>query len=737
MKRPLIQIVLPVCLMILPRLAAGSEASTLTWDKRDGRGVAHPGRDIPLGRRRFRARSVAPVCVRGRATAPQCGRAATFARTIGDRLSAPGARWGHGRDPPRDRRGKGCAGHALIETFTLRPSQPISVDLQINHPFVMESATQGLPLEITCPLKNGWARRSPLSGEETRAEYRLGNPRTGKETQQLAIPMISMGSPQKWTGAVMADPTFSSLYQSPCRRRNSRLAQLSLLGKPRSDLRQRETHVGCVACSRREAARSVRCGGGRHVCDDAPGRSPGPAWLHEIAMIDYDYLSDKGLGWERDVRLLAEWLTPAERRRTALCLHGWYDALGSYCYDASTGQMKTDWLAFGPSQKIRMTRGELKRRLRLARDLGFRVLLYFGDGMTADSRAAGYHDDWVYRDPQDKPISGWQGPDTFGPTFWLNPAASRSLLLVPRLHGRALEDLRRRSGRPGLGRDVRVPHGPNRNQAPAGLLRSGDAGPGQGVVGPGPQVRPAKGLSGLGLHRDQRLGGCSRLRDGGAWHLSGHRLSAGSLVLRAVSQLAKHALEMQLGLREQLCRDAMGRGAVWGAGVDQQWMGRRPRALGVDAERGANCSSHFSVSAGKTSRVRYLTEDPQALLARGLWPPAAGDPLPAPVPGQVNWALANNGARVFRLIVRSGLSAARRDRRHPRRLGLGRWSRPGEAAGRPLPQWVQVDFGQTRQIQQVIVITYQRENSPETATKWGIEDYEIQPGTRPPPDGQR
>ena len=58
----------------------------------------------------------------------------------------------------------------------------------------------------------------------------------------------------------------------------------------------------------------------------------------------------------------------------------------------------------------------------LARDLGFHVLLYFGDGLAADSGVPGYHDDWAYRDAKGNKITGWQGPDTFGPTYMLNPA---------------------------------------------------------------------------------------------------------------------------------------------------------------------------------------------------------------------------------------------------------------------------------------------------------------------------
>lgn len=134
----------------------------------------------------------------------------------------------------------------------------------------------------------------------------------------------------------------------------------------------------------------------------------------------------------------------------------------------------------------------------------------------------------------------------------------------------------------------------------------------------------------------------------------------------------------------------------------------------------------FRQRLAKSGRVRYLTEDPQALIARGLWPSAPGDPLPAAAPGTINWALTKNEARGSASSTDPAyspggvLDGVRDDSGWS--AGHG-WA---SAAGQRLPQWIEVDFGRTREINQVIVITYQRENSTETATKWGIEDYEVQ-----------
>jgi hypothetical protein len=101
--------------------------------------------------------------------------------------------------------------------------------------------------------------------------------------------------------------------------------------------------------------------------------------------VGYDFLSDDGQGWEKDVAVLARDLLLDERRRVALCLHGWYDALGVYCFDSVRGRIKGDWTALKRTRKVRFTQMEFRRRLRLARSMGFRVLLYFAVGLAADS----------------------------------------------------------------------------------------------------------------------------------------------------------------------------------------------------------------------------------------------------------------------------------------------------------------------------------------------------------------
>ncbi len=124
------------------------------------------------------------------------------------------------------------------------------------------------------------------------------------------------------------------------------------------------------------------------------------------------------------------------------------------------------------------------------------------------------------------------------------------------------------------------------------------------------------------------------------------------------------------------------------------------------------------------------SDDPSKLTSHAPDHPVQGDTIPEPAAGEVNWALAANGSHATASSQdtsggaawpASGVIDGRRD---DAGWGAGHgWASKG---GEPLPQWLEVDFGQERPVHRFVVINYQKDNSPETAGKWGVRNYTIE-----------
>jgi hypothetical protein len=132
-------------------------------------------------------------------------------------------------------------------------------------------------------------------------------------------------------------------------------------------------------------------------------------------------------------------LPKPDRHKVFLCLHGWYDFLGRYCFDSKAGKFDSEWTAFSSyeaAQKapafgdiggervelgfanckpVKMSLKEVHSRLNYARERGFRVGMYFADGMNAGEGLAGFDPSAVLR------WGGWQGPDSKGRSYMQNP----------------------------------------------------------------------------------------------------------------------------------------------------------------------------------------------------------------------------------------------------------------------------------------------------------------------------
>ena len=128
----------------------------------------------------------------------------------------------------------------------------------------------------------------------------------------------------------------------------------------------------------------------------------------------YDYISDKGQGWYRDIDSLNANIPKDERNKICLALHGWYDMLGKYSYNEATGKLDTSWKSFSPGVGV-LTLKDVHDRIAYAKSNGYRVALYYADGVVSSTNAPSY--------TKEKEMEGsaWSGPDILGRSFRQNP----------------------------------------------------------------------------------------------------------------------------------------------------------------------------------------------------------------------------------------------------------------------------------------------------------------------------
>lgn len=282
--------------------------------------------------------------------------------------------------------------------------------------------------ELLLPLKNGVLRRAPAS-QEAAFEF-AGGSGGGNLQEDLAIPLVHAFAPESGVRVSWAaDVTFSTgfgesfVWEYP-----------EGVARGGEDLRTLYTIVhsgGFEQSMRAFYATALR---------EIP---PGPEWLHDVAMVGYDYLSEGGKGWFADIDMLEKLIAPRDRRKVLLALHGWYDYVGLYTFDSKSRSLARRWTAFpnaqGPevqrraelpdtgnpfhwaAEKIRalrpveMTLEDMHRRIQYARRRGFRVALYFADGLMSSDGIPGFDPSRVLR------WGGWMGPETKGKSFVMNP----------------------------------------------------------------------------------------------------------------------------------------------------------------------------------------------------------------------------------------------------------------------------------------------------------------------------
>lgn len=278
------------------------------------------------------------------------------------------------------------------------------------------------------PMKDGVARKS--SADE-RATFVFAGEHPGSEGNSLAIPMLQEWSPRsEWRITYCADAGFTTGFGD-----DFAWTYPANPGLPEHEVRTLYTciHKGEDLDSAMQAFYATA------LADVTPG----PDWLHDIAMVSYDFLSDGGKGWFRDIDVLEATVGALDRPKVLLALHGWYDYCGRYTYDAGAGKLSQNWTALpnardpvfrarfdrpmgeNPYQwsrenvfalePIPMSIRNIHERIRYAKRRGFRVALYFADGLNACDGAPGFDPARVLR------WGGWTGPETKGKSYISNP----------------------------------------------------------------------------------------------------------------------------------------------------------------------------------------------------------------------------------------------------------------------------------------------------------------------------
>ena len=252
--------------------------------------------------------------------------------------------------------------------------------------------------KVILPLKNGVIYRSEHTADTKIASYRCAG-KSEKYSRDLALPLVVCANDKQST-AVLTDPYFSSLFDKGC----IRWTYPKEVGF--EDPVERRTIIEADAVRDLDEGMNLYY---ETILRDVP---PGPDWLKDVAMISYDYMSDNGKGWYNDIDTLVTLIAREDRHKVALCLHGWYDMVGRYCYNDKTGKLDETWT--NRIRGIELSLADLHRRINYAKERGFTVLMYFADGVLSSKGLPDY-------DPEDVlEEGGWNGPDVVGGPYHKN-----------------------------------------------------------------------------------------------------------------------------------------------------------------------------------------------------------------------------------------------------------------------------------------------------------------------------
>ena len=250
---------------------------------------------------------------------------------------------------------------ALICRFALTFDQPATSNLETAYSFdVMGKAARRMGL----PERNGYFKVWPMAADVGGAgKFELGQAAKGPiQCSTLGMPAVGLifgeAEPQL---AVAADPYCGSFLQAQPQAAGTRVTVRTTYSGALVPV-SREERTVALEFHRRGADGTCRA-----FYRTIPEIEPGSAWTQGIHLVYYDYLSERGEGWFKDLKALAERIPAAKRGHVAACSHGWYDYFQQYAYDHQTGKLCNEWTAFPGTQKTPMSLAEMHRRLKFAK----------------------------------------------------------------------------------------------------------------------------------------------------------------------------------------------------------------------------------------------------------------------------------------------------------------------------------------------------------------------------------
>jgi hypothetical protein len=327
---------------------------------------------------------------------------------------------------------------ALRQTVGIEAASKLSANVMLQLPRNIQLPFEGR--KVFLPLKNGVGRKKAVGGLDNDDEYVFrfaGHYEGFRKPQQLGVPLVDEYADQTALRLTFcADPYFTSYFSLPYGEKAGQFHCVYTGGIGAEGREERSVYT-CLHRGNEDAAMQA------FYQTSVAGVKAGPEWLHEIAMVDYDYFSRNGLGWFADIDRLAEIIRKEDRHKVLLAMIC-YDYTGRYCYNVSTHSLDRHWTVFPNARNpgvqalgdtldtgdpmrwnrkslqamrpVEMSMDEMHRRIRYAKERGFRVLVYFGDGMAACEGVKEIYD-------PSKVLSwgGWQGPEIEGRTYQQNP----------------------------------------------------------------------------------------------------------------------------------------------------------------------------------------------------------------------------------------------------------------------------------------------------------------------------